>query len=165
MRNKEKRKEYNKKYYLQNKEKQKEYRKQYRLRNKDKIRDSQKQYQLQNRKRKNEYETNKRKTDINFRLSCNLRSRLQGAIKNKQKNGSAVKDLGCTVEYLKRYLESQFVKGMSWENYGKWEIDHQIPLSKVDLEERENLLQVCHYTNLQIMWKEENIRKSNFIDR
>jgi hypothetical protein len=50
---------------------------------------------------------------------------------------------------------------MSWENYGKWHIDHIKPLSLFDLEDPEQLKQACHYTNLQPLWAEENIRKGN----
>ena len=56
---------------------------------------------------------------------------------------------------------------MTWENWGnkkgEWSIDHKYPLSKVDLTDREQLLRVCHYTNLQPLWASENIMKGNKI--
>lgn len=99
------------------------------------------------------------KTDVNFRLSSNLRHRLWSAIKA----GSHVKDLGCTIEELRVYLESKFQNGMSWENYGVhgWHLDHIKPLSKFDLSDRGQFLLACHYSNLQPLWAEENIRKGN----
>ncbi len=87
------------------------------------------------------------------------------AITNNQKSGSSVKDLGCTIIYLKQWLENQFKKGMNWGNHGEWHIDHQIPLSIVDLTNIEDLKQVCHYTNLQPMWADENIKKGCSIER
>jgi hypothetical protein len=90
-----------------------------------------------------------------------LRQRLCAAIRHKSKKGSAVRDLGCTIEELKQHLESQFGPGMSWENYGKWHIDHIIPLSSFDLSKRDELLKACHYTNLQPLWAKDNIKKSN----
>jgi hypothetical protein len=48
---------------------------------------------------------------------------------------------------------------MSWNNWGKWHLDHIIPLASVDLTVRENVLKVCHYTNIQPLWAEDNIRK------
>ena len=48
-----------------------------------------------------------------------LRGRLSSAIKNNQKAGSAVSDLGCTIDELKSQLESQFTEGMSWDNHGE----------------------------------------------
>lgn len=101
------------------------------------------------------------KNDINYHIAHNLRSRLRYAIKNQQKTGSAIKDLGCSIEYLKIYLESKFISGMSWNNYGQWHIDHIIPLSQFDLSNRQELLKACHYTNLQPMWAIDNIKKSN----
>jgi len=97
------------------------------------------------------------------RISYNLRRRLQKALKGNFKTGSAVRDLGCSIEELKIHLESQFQPGMSWENYGEWHIDHIYPLSKVDLTDREQFKKVCHYRNLQPLWSRDNLRKGNKI--
>jgi hypothetical protein len=106
-------------------------------------------------------------SNLDFRLRTILRSRLNSAIKNNQKTGSAVKDLGCNIEELKLYLEAKFHPGMSWENYGKgsdkWNIDHIIPLVSFDLTNREELLKACHYTNLQPLWELDNITKGGNI--
>ena len=102
-----------------------------------------------------------RKKDANFRLSCNLRSRLYQAIKSNQKSGSAVRDLGCSISEFKLYIENQFEPGMSWDNYGSWHLDHVIPLSRFDLENRTDFLEGCNYLNIQPMWAVENIRKNN----
>lgn len=137
-------------YYLLNKDKFKENSKAYRLSAKDKINLYQRQY------RKSKYQNN-----LEFRLTCTLRARLWGAIQNNQKSGSAIKDLGCTIDFLKTHLESKFVDGMSWDNYGKWEIDHIEPLSKFDLSDADQLRRACNYNNLQPMWKLDNIEKSD----
>jgi len=106
---------------------------------------------------------NRRKTDIQFKLSHNLRVRLISAIKGNYKVGSAVKDLGCSVEELKSYIESKFQPGMSWDNWTKdgWHIDHIKPLSSFDLTDRNKLLEACHYTNLQPLCTTDNIIKSD----
>jgi hypothetical protein len=69
--------------------------------------------------------------------------------------------VGCTPEFLKEHLEKQFVDGMTWENRNKWHIDHKLPLSSAKTEEE--LYKLCHYTNLQPLWAEENLKKSNKI--
>lgn len=89
-----------------------------------------------------------------------LRSRIRTLVKGK-KGGSAVKDLGCSMEFFISYMAEKFKPGMTWDNHGKWHIDHIKPLSLFDLEDREQFLKACHYTNLQPLWAEENLKKSN----
>lgn len=103
----------------------------------------------------------KLKTDQQYRLALRLRIRLNMAIRNEQKKGSAVSDLGCTIEELRVHLQSKFVDGMTWDNYGKWHIDHVVPLIKFDLSDREQFLKAVHYTNLQPLWQADNDRKGS----
>lgn len=105
----------------------------------------------------------KTETDPSFRLKSVLRARLRRAIVSNLKSGSAVRDLGCSVEQLYVYLEAQFKEGMSWNNWGThgWHIDHKKPLSHFDLTDREQFIQACHYTNLQPLWAEDNMKKGN----
>jgi len=162
-RNKERSKRYLKQWYKQNAEKVKQYRED----NKEYISKKCKEYREKNKKEINEknyqYRKHRRKTDLNTKIRDVLRSRLQKALKNGQKTGSAVRDLGCTIPELKVYLESKFQPGMSWENWSKdgWHVDHIIPLSSFDLANREELLKACHYTNLQPLWATDNLQKSN----
>ncbi len=98
-----------------------------------------------------------------YKLKSILRSRLNNAIKNNYKSGSFVADLGCSVDFLKTYLESQFQPGMTWNNHTikGWHIDHIIPLSSFDLTNREELKKACHYTNLQPLWSKDNWKKGD----
>ena len=112
------------------------------------------------------YVKNKRATDINWRLQHDLRTRLGHAIKHNKKVGSSVLDLGCSIEFLKQYLESKFQPGMTWENWGRasnkkltWHIDHIKPLCSFDLSDRQQFKEACHYTNLQPLWAADNLRK------
>src|SRR5574343_40330 len=79
--------------------------------------------------------------DENFRLARNLRKRLRSSMKHGFKTGSAVEDLGISIDEFKKYLESKFIDGMTWKNYGRygWHIDHIVPLSKFDLTNREQV--------------------------
>ena len=111
------------------------------------------------------------KTDPTYKIAKNLRNRLRAAIKDNIKTGSAVKDAGCTLDYLKFWLESQFYdhpitgKQMSWANYGKfgWHIDHKLTLSLFNLEDREQLLTACDYYNLRPLWCHENLSKGDTV--
>ena len=77
-----------------------------------------------------------------------------------QEKKSMVECLGCDIQTYRDYLESKFKAGMTWENYGQWEIDHIIPLNygSPSFEEAFSRL---HYTNTQPLWKEENLAKGN----
>lgn len=154
-------KEYNRK----NKEKVYAKNKAYRQKNKESVGHQRAMYQKIKRSQINAQQAMYRKkrsdTDISFKIANNLRSRFKQAIKKNFKSGSAVRDLGCSVEYLRKYLESKFQEGMSWENwsiYG-WHIDHIKPLSSFDLTDRNQLLEACHYTNLQPLWAVDNWKK------
>jgi len=90
---------------------------------------------------------------------------MNNAIKKKgySKHGKTAEVLGCSFEELKRHIEKQFRKGMTWENYGKsgWHIDHIVPIGAASSpEEMEPLV---HYLNLQPLWAEENMAKSDDI--
>lgn len=155
------------KYYIQNKNTIKLVSRKYKLRNRIKISNYQKQYskyyRLNNRKQLNNYRYNKIHSDINFKLGCRLRTRLNMAIINNYKSGSAVKDLGCSISDFKNYIETKFLPEMSWKNYGRdgWHIDHIIPVSSFDLSNRLEFVKAVHFTNLQPMWAKDNILKSN----
>ena len=112
-----------------------------------------------------EYESKKKKEDVQYKLKCNLRSRLYSALKNNQKSGSAIKDLGCNIQELKSHIEVLFKDGMSWKNWTNngWHIDHKKPLSSFNLSQREEFLKAVNFKNLQPMWATDNIIKSNKI--
>ena len=140
-------------------------RQEYYQKNKDKIRDRLKRYRQEHRQEINEYFRNKYKTDINYKLSELLRNRVRNAIKSYKRPGSAVKDLGCTVQELKEHLELQFKPGMTWDNHGQWHIDHIKPLSIFDLSDPEQFMEACHYSNLQPLWAKDNLSKSNKVPK
>lgn len=131
--------------------------KEYCLGNVDKL----KQYRLNNKNKINLDRKIKRETDINYKITCNLRTRLWSAIKNDYKTGSAVNDLGCTIDFFKIYIESKFEQGMSWDNWGRetWHLDHIEPLSSFDLSNRKEFLIAVNYKNIQPMWFKDNLSK------
>ena len=50
---------------------------------------------------------------------------------------------------------------MSWNNYGKWQLDHKVPISIAN--NKEEFYKLNHYINFRPMWKIDNIKKSNKI--
>lgn len=132
---------------------------------KQKKRKRDKDYRETHKKESNERQKNRRENDVQYKLVCNLRSRLNTAIKLGYKSGSAINDLGCSIDYFKLYIEGLWQEGMTWDNWGrgngKWHLDHILPLSNLDLTDRTQFLKACHYTNLQPLWGPENIRKGN----
>jgi len=139
------------------KQMEKEYNKKYKKLNHKKL----KKYHLY-------YYNHQRKINNYFKLCINLRNRLNRALKLNSKKGHTLELLGCSIKFLKQYLEKQFTKGMNWNNYGrgknKWNIDHIKPCNSFDLSKPEEQKKCFHYTNLQPLWAEENIKKGNKID-
>lgn len=135
--------------------------KKYRENNREKYNQYHREYWPRRKEWVSQYRREKRKNDINFKLKQSLRNRLWCALKGNFKSGSAIRDLGCTIEELKQHLESQFQSRMSWENYGLkgWHIDHIKSLASFDLTDRKQLLEAVHYTNLQPLWVTENLKK------
>lgn len=151
-------KEYNKKYYLshrveicslENRKRRRITTADWKKRNADRVRLAER-LRLQKR----------RKEDPRFHLTILLRNRIRLAMKVNVKNSSTFTLLGCTIDQLCGHLEIQFRPGMSWENYGPvWHVDHIRPCASFDLTNPEAQKQCFHYSNLQPLFAEENLRK------
>jgi Uri superfamily endonuclease len=115
-----------------------------------------------------DYQSNREKLDVLFKLKRRLRTRLHHALKGGYKTGSAIRDLGCSIEQLKQHLESKFESWMTWENWGPydvnrqtWHIDHVVPLDSVNLLDVEQLKRVCSFNNLRPILAKENLSKGS----
>ncbi len=152
-----------KEYSKAHREDNKEYYKAYQEANKERIKERNKAYREANKDRINEYFKERRKTDPLFKLKQKLRTRTYKAFRNKgyRKNTKTEEMLGVSWEIAKAHIERQFKKGMTWDKYGEWHIDHIIPLASANTEKE--LKRLCHYTNLQPLWAEENLSKSAMI--
>jgi len=131
-----------------------------------------KEYLNKNSKKINKYEVIrkriKRKNDPVYRVCVNLRSRIKDVIYKKgfKKESTTGQMLGCTWEEFKIHMEKQFIEGMTWNNYGKeygkWNIDHIVPLNEAKT--IEDVYKLNHYTNLQPLWAEDNREKSTKLE-
>jgi hypothetical protein len=161
--------EYNKNYYINNTDKVKKINKNWYNLNKEKHRESNKIWEEKNKEKVKQYNRNymkiTRETNPLKKIQFNIRSRFYNILKTNKipKNNRTLDIVGCSLEFLKEHLEKQFTNGMSWENYSRygWHIDHIIPLSSATTEEE--IYKLCHYTNLQPLWAEDNLKKSDKI--
>lgn len=181
--NKSKVKEYKAKHYLKNAEKLKnkakerwqekrdeirEYRKKYDKINAEKIRDRNKKYNREHKTEKNIWSHNYRKTNLNFKITTNLRNQIVRVIRchNTKKHLHTMDLVGCSIAYLKSHVEERFVNGMSWKNYGRkkeqWSIDHIRPCASFDLTKKENQLKCFNYNNLQPLWNKLQWSKNSY---
>ena len=104
------------------------------------------------------------KSDELYSLKTRVRSYLNMTLRKKNylKNKSTLEYLCCDWETFKKHIESQFVEGMNWHNRDKWQLDHIIPTSSAI--DKQELLKLFHYKNLQPMWEDENLAKRDHYD-
>jgi len=141
-------------WYEQNKEHRKQYIKEYREKNKDKIREI-----------KRNYERTRKANDPIYKLINNFRTAIYQVLKESQvqKNGHYFDILKYSPENLIEHLENKFKDNMTWDNYGEWHVDHIKPISSFQINEigDKEFMSCWSLENLQPLWGEENIRKSN----
>jgi hypothetical protein len=82
----------------------------------------------------------------------------------RRKHGGSYEMMGFSHDDLIRDMESKFKEGMSWSNYGKWHIDHIVPVSWFINNGITDPAVVNALSNLQPLWAEENLSKGNSVD-
>ena len=143
-----------KEYYKSNKKKILLYQKNYRQTNK-----------IELQKQKNIYLRKKYKQNLSFRILDNLRTRTKHTICGINKSDKTIKLLGCSIPEFRKHIEKQFKPGMTWKNHSLfgWHLDHILPCASFDLTKPEEQKKCFHYTNLQPLWAEDNLRKGDKI--
>lgn len=143
------------KWQKNNRQKQNEIRKRWRKANPKKVASIQKKHDA------------KRAKVPRNKLSRNISRRIRYSL-HGNKNGLHWETLvGYTLQELKQHIESQFVEGMSWDNYGEWHIDHQIPISafNFDFPEDIDFKRCWAIENLKPLWRFENLSKSGKVNK
>ena len=136
-------------YYQANKDRHIEQAKKWRAENGDRV-----------KKHRRDWYRKKYHTDPAFRTERICRARISQALNGNNKSASTIELLGCTIEHARFHIESQFKEGMTWDNI---HIDHIQPCASFDLEDPNEQRKCFHYTNLQPLLAEDNLRKSDSI--
>lgn len=160
-----------KKYYLINKDKISEYYKEWSKNNRNELREYHSEWREKNRDilnlKSSEYERNRRRDDPKYRLCARTRTAVYTCLKerNINKNKATFDLLGYSLDDLIVHLESKFVDGMTWENYGEWHVDHIIPMSSFNFNSiNDNEFKICwSISNLQPLWSKDNLIKGSKI--
>ena len=102
----------------------------------------------------------KARNNPTYRLNNNMRNAVKKSLKDKI-NKHWEKLVGYTRVDLQIHLENQFREGMTWENYGRWHIDHIIPKSifYINGANSKGFKQCWALENLRPLWAEENNKK------
>lgn len=172
--------EYSKKYQEEHKEELKSKRNKYYQKNKDRIKEKyiqdnakepywKKQWYKEYRRspeykeyRKN-YIANRIKNDKEFALKLRLRKLICRSFRenNFNKNKKTLEIIGCDFDYFHNYLLQTFKEnyGYEWNGIEPVHIDHKKPLATAKTEE--DIIKLCHYTNLQLLKEKDNLRKND----
>jgi hypothetical protein len=111
--------------------------------------------------------------DFRWNPNINTRNRLRSAVSNIPDNQRLPKMtctqlLSCSIHDFAKYLESKWLPGMHWYNYGTngrlrgWEVDHIIGVCNWDLTKRRHIRSCFHYSNTQPLWARLNSKKTKF---
>lgn len=151
-----------KNWYQNNKEKAFFTRKNYKLKNKFKIQEQSRIYNKNNYEKYKKNRSKRFKNDVRFKLSYNLRTRINSVLNGNTKSLNTMFLIGCEIDYLMYHIQCQFKQGMNWDNHGEWHIDHKRPCASFDLSDPEEQRKCFNYTNLQPLWAEENLKKNKY---
>jgi len=103
------------------------------------------------------------KVDPGYKMEYITRGRMRCAMLGKVGRAS-FKLVGCTRDELRDHIASQFTDGMTWGNYGEWEVDHIRPCASFDLTDEAQRRTCFHFTNLQPLWRKDNREKCAKLD-
>ena len=159
--NKDKIKKKWKSYYYKNKEKLCEASREYYYKNKDQRNELHSKWMKNNKAKVNEYQNNRRKNNVSLRINHSVATGILKSLKENKNGRSWERLVGYTINKLKKHIEKQFIEGMSWDNYGSWHIDHEIPISAFNFTTTEHIdFKRCwSIKNLRPMWAKDNLEK------
>lgn len=153
--------EANKEYFQ---EYHQEYCRKYRETHKEQLRESKRKYWLSRPTGLREWQRRSRAEvakSPSRRLSLVFSNSVRHSLAQGKGGAKTWEILGYNLDNLKTWLESLFSDGMTWGNYGKWHIDHIIPVSFFVFESADDVeFKMCwRLENLQPLWAADNYRK------
>ena len=88
------------------------------------------------------------------------RSRLYRILRNNNisKTKPTIEYLDCSAEFFVEWIKNKFNDNMTFDNI---HLDHIKPVTAFNLEDPDELLKCCHYTNFQPLLVSDNLQKSN----
>ena len=147
-------------HYTKNKDLENKRSQEWKKLNRDKVSEYNKEYTTKNRQAISARFLAKYHSDPTFKTTVLLRRRINNVLKGNYKSAPTLELLGCTAEHARCHIESQMTEGMTWDNI---HIDHIQPCASFDLEDPNEQRKCFHYTNLQPLLAEDNLRKSDSI--
>lgn len=152
-------------YYRRNRERVASRVAQYRKANPDKVKQWTKRYRSQEYVRAKIRKRSKKRyhSDPMIRLNACVSTAVRECLRGGKGGRSWEELVGYTLDELRVHLENQFVRGMTWSNYGKsWHIDHIRPLSSFEYADSgdSQFREAWSLLNLRPLWARANKRKS-----
>lgn len=168
-----------KKWRDENPEKFKNQRKEHYWENVDKMREEKRRYVEKSKPQKIAYDVeyrkankekiaqykkdweSKMKDDPIFKIKKNLRRRVHHALMGRNKSDNTFNLIGCSAEEFKAHIESLWLEGMSWDNYGPsgWHVDHIKECHTFDLSDPKQQQECFHYSNQRPLWAKDNLSR------
>ena len=154
-------------HYRENKERHDEATALWREKNSEYVSNHKRQYRKDNlekiKKKEREYNKFRRDKDLNHIFYKRFRSRIRKTLiaQHAEKSNTTYELTGCDWIELRKHFESLFTEGMTWNNHGRygWHIDHITPCASFDLTDPDQQKICFHYSNLQPLWAEDNLKK------
>lgn len=168
LKNREKQINYMKEYYKKNKEELLQKNKTYRENHKEEKKLNDKFYRENHKKERNERELIRKNQDPVYKLKCNLRGMIKNSFRRRgfKKKQKGEEIYGCSInkliEHLIKTYENNYNEKWDWKYLKNVHVDHVIPLASANTEEE--VIKLCHYTNLQLLKAEDNLNKKDKLD-
>jgi hypothetical protein len=162
--NKSKRRELQRRYYYANKDRASTWKKRYRDSHRGQLSEAGKKYRSEHRNEINRKHIERLHNDPIFKLKEQTRNLIRNSFKRTgyKKNSKTEKILGCDFDTLTNYLFGTWKSNYGTEWNGEpYHIDHIIPLATAKTEQ--DVIELCHYTNLQLLSPEDNLKKNDSI--